>query len=90
MRQNPGQFAPRTAPEPGLHETLVGTALALGLFAVLFLALLFPVVGVAVLTVFLGAVLVRVGGTRFRGARVALRRRGRRARLAVERSRTGP
>ena len=90
MRQNPGQFAPRTAPEADLQETLVGTALALGLFAVLFTALLFPVVGVVAAALVVGVVLGRFGGVRLRGARAALRRRRRRARLAAERTRTGP
>jgi hypothetical protein len=88
MRQNPGEFAPRTAPEADLQETLVGTALVLGLFAVLFTALVVPAVGVVAAALVVGAVLVRFGRGHLRVALAARRRR--RARLAAERSRTDP
>jgi Flp pilus assembly protein TadB len=88
MRQNPGEFAPRTAPESDLQETLLGTALALGLFALLFTALVVPVVGVAAVTLLVVVGLARLGRNRLRLARVA--RRSQRVRLAARRSRSRP
>jgi Flp pilus assembly protein TadB len=86
MRQNPGEFAPRTAPESDLQETLLGTALALGLFVVLFTVLVVPVVGVAALALLVVVGVARVGRHRLRLARVA--RRTRRVRHGLRKTRT--
>ena len=87
MKHNPGQFPPRTAPESDLQETLVGTALALGVFAVLFGTLLFPAVGVAAVALLVVALLVRFGRSH-PPARPT--RRGRPVRFEGERSRSEP
>lgn len=90
MRHDPGQFPPRTVPEADLQQTLVGTALALGLFAVLFTALVVPLVGVAVVALLATVLLARFGRGHPREARTRVARRRRRARLGHERSRTEP
>lgn len=85
MRQNPGQFPPRTASEPTLDETLLGTALALGLFAVLFTALVVPAVGVAAVALLGVGLLARLSRGRLGDLRAARERR--RLRLEHDRSR---
>lgn len=90
MRHNPGQFPPRTVPEADLQQTLVGTALALGLFAVLFTALVVPLVGVVAVALLVTVLLARFGRGHLRLARTRVARRSRRMRLARGRSRTEP
>jgi len=90
MRHNPNEFPPRTVPEADLQQTLVGTALALGLFVVLFTALVVPLVGVAVVALLVTALLARFGRGHLRLARKRVAPRRRLVRLARERSRTEP